>query len=63
VECWCFGQRYPGEWLVRLDSHPDVGVCLACAQFLHQQAGQREDALRPSIASRMRDGLRWGVGR
>jgi hypothetical protein len=46
--------------LVRLGSHPEVGVCLRCAHFLHQQAGQREDVLRPSIAGRLRDGLRWG---
>ena len=60
AECWCCGQRYPAERLVRLGSHPEVAVCLACAHFLHQQAGQRKDALRPSIASRLRDGLRWG---
>ena len=59
AECWCCGQRYPGERLVRLGSHPEVAVCLGCAHFLHHQAGQREDALRPSIASRLRDGLRW----
>ena len=45
---------------LRLGSQPDVAVCLACAHFLHQQAGQREDALRPSIAGRLRDGARWG---
>ena len=27
--------------------------------LLHQQAGQREDALRASIASQLQDGLRW----
>ncbi len=59
AECRCCGQRYPGERLVRLGSHPGVAVCLACAHFLRQQAGQREDALRASIASRLRDGLRW----
>lgn len=60
AECWCCGQRLPGERLVRLGSHPEVAVCLACAHFLHQQAGRREDALRPSIAGRVRDGARWG---
>jgi hypothetical protein len=59
-DCWCCGRRYPSEQLVRLGSHPEVAVCFACAHFLHQQAGQREDALRPSIAGRLRDGLRRG---
>jgi len=58
AECWCCGQRYPGERLLRLGSHPEVAVCLACAHFLHQQAQQREDALRPSVASRLRDAAR-----
>jgi hypothetical protein len=60
AECWCCGHDYSAERLVHLGSHPEVGVCLRCAHFLHHQAGQREDALRPSIASRLRDGLRWG---
>jgi hypothetical protein len=59
VECWCCGQEYSAEQLVHLGSHPEVGVCLRCAHFLHQQAGQREDALLPSIAGRLRDGMRW----
>jgi hypothetical protein len=59
-DCWCCGQRYPSERLIRLGSHPEVAVCSACAHFLHQRARQREDALRPSTAGRLRDGLRWG---
>jgi hypothetical protein len=57
-ECWCCGSAYQESELVRLGSHPEVGVCLRCAHFLHQQARRREDALRPSPASRMRDQLR-----
>ena len=60
AECWCCGQQYGGERMVRLGSHPEVVVCLGCAHFLHQQAGRREDALRPSIAGRVRGGLRSG---
>jgi hypothetical protein len=33
-------------------------VCLACAHFLHQRAGEREDALHPSFAGRLRDSAR-----
>jgi NAD-dependent SIR2 family protein deacetylase len=60
AECWCCGQQYPRERLVRMGSHPEVAVCFGCAHFLHQQARQREDALRPSIATRLRDALRRG---
>jgi hypothetical protein len=31
---------------------------LRCAHFLHHQARQREDALRPSIAGQVRESLR-----
>jgi hypothetical protein len=58
AECWCCGQQYASERLVRLGSHPEVAVCLGCAHFLHRQARAREDALRPSISGRARDALR-----
>lgn len=60
LKCWCCNGTYQEPDLVRLGSHPEVGVCLSCAHFLHQQARGREDALRPSPASRLRDGLRAG---
>jgi hypothetical protein len=60
VQCWCCGWWCPDERLVRLEDHREVGVCLRCAHFLHRQARQREDALRPSMAGRVRDGLRRG---
>jgi hypothetical protein len=56
--CWCCGEAHPSDSMVHLGNHPEVVVCLACAHFLHQQARAREDALRPSAASRARDGLR-----
>jgi hypothetical protein len=58
VRCWCCGQQRPGDQMVYLGSHPEVGVCLACAHFLHQQARAREDQLHPSLAERGRDVLR-----
>jgi hypothetical protein len=60
VACWCCGQELPESAVVRLGDHPEVAVCLRCAHFLHQQARGREDALRPSPAARLRDGLRAG---
>ncbi|MEN3316607.1 MAG: hypothetical protein V7643_8 [Mycobacterium sp.] len=58
LACWCCGSAYQEAELVRLGTHPEVGVCLRCAHFLHQQARGREDALRPSPAALVRDQLR-----
>jgi hypothetical protein len=58
VRCWCCGQLRPADQMVYLSSHPEVGVCLACAHFLHQRARAREDHLHPSLAGRGRDVLR-----
>ena len=60
VACWCCAWTGPESGVVRLGSHPEVAVCLRCAHFLHQQARGREDAARPSPATRLRDGLRAG---
>jgi len=57
-DCWCCGTAYPESELVRLGNHPEVGVCLPCAHYLHQQARARDDARHPSPASRVRDQLR-----
>jgi hypothetical protein len=58
MECWCCGAGYPEADLIRLGNHPEAAVCLACAHYLHQQARGREDARRPSPATRVRDQLR-----
>jgi hypothetical protein len=58
LPCWCCSSPCQEAELVRLHSHPEVGVCLRCAHYLHQQARGREDARRPSAAARARDGLR-----
>jgi hypothetical protein len=58
VACWCCGKRYAEPQIVRLGEHPQVGVCLGCAHFLHRQARAREDAARSSPATRARDLLR-----
>jgi hypothetical protein len=57
AECWC-GRRVQPDSVVHLGNHPEVTVCLSCAHFLHQQAGDLEDAARHSPAARIRDGLR-----
>lgn len=60
VECGCCGRTLPESGVVRLGARPDVAVCLRCAHRLHQQARDREDALRPSPAGRIRHVLRAG---
>ena len=58
LECWCCGQPIEADSSVHLGNHPEVGVCLRCAHFLHKQAVAREDALRPTPAARVRDVFR-----
>lgn len=56
--CWCCGTHYPESELVRLGQHPEVGVCLRCARWLHRRAVQRDDERYPSPGSRLRHGIR-----
>lgn len=56
--CWCCGNQFDEPDLVRLGSHPEVGVCFGCARFLQRRAAERRDELRPTRASRVRDGVR-----
>jgi len=58
VSCWCCGSSQSEASVIRLGDHPEVAVCLGCAHFLHRQARGREDAVRPSPATRARDALR-----
>lgn len=36
--CWCCGRETADDALVRLGSHPEVGVCVNCAHFLARRA-------------------------
>lgn len=56
--CWCCGSRYDEHDLVRLGSHPEVGVCFGCAQFLQRRATERLDERGPSSGARLRGVLR-----
>ncbi len=44
-ECWCCGKPFPESRLVRLGSHPEVGVCFSCAKFLRRRANEEDDQL------------------
>lgn len=56
-KCWCCGKDHPEERLVRLGAHPEVGVCLDCARWLHRRARRREDENRTGLAPRIRAGI------
>lgn len=47
TRCWCCGGEFPEAELVRLGQHPEVGVCLACANWLRRRnhAAPRRTAL------------------
>ncbi len=57
-ECWCCGGAYPESALVRLGSHPEVGICPRCVRFLVRKLRQRRDETRPGPAARLRSGVR-----
>ena len=43
--CWCCGKPRSEATLVRLGSHPEVGVCISCVQFLRRRARDRQAAV------------------
>jgi hypothetical protein len=36
--CWCCGRATAEDALVRLGSHPEVGICINCVHFLGRRA-------------------------
>lgn len=58
TRCWCCDRDYDDRELVRLDAHPEVGICPACALDLKQRARAREDELRPTAMTRLRAAVR-----
>jgi hypothetical protein len=56
--CWCCGAGLSLGRIVSLGNHPEVEICLPCAHFLHRQANAREDAMRASPATWIRDRMR-----
>ncbi|MGW6932925.1 hypothetical protein ACWGE0_22905 [Lentzea sp. NPDC054927] len=57
TRCWCCGGEFPEAELVRLGQHPEVGVCLACANWLRRRAMLRRDELHSSPIGRLRSGV------
>ena len=60
AQCWCCGARRPPDAVVHLGNHPEVALCFRCAHWAHHQALSREDAVRPTVAGRVRAVLRAG---
>jgi len=56
--CWDCGNSLTLGQIVNLGNHLEVELCLPCAHYLHRQANAREDAMRPSPATRARDRMR-----
>lgn len=52
--CWCCGSERRTEELVHLGNHPEVGVCVGCARWLHRRATELEDAGRRTMPVRLR---------
>jgi hypothetical protein len=44
--CWCCGRLQSEDRLIRLGTHPEVGVCFPCAKFLHRRAREQDDLIR-----------------
>ncbi|WP_427384503.1 hypothetical protein [Janibacter sp. G56] len=52
--CWCCGNTFDEQDLSRLGTHPEVGVCAGCAQWLHRRARSTAETGRrtPGAAAR-----------
>ena len=58
VECWCCGASDVPDRMVHLGNHPEVHVCLPCAHYVHQRAGEIEDDGKRNPAVFTRNGFR-----
>ncbi|HVQ93637.1 MAG TPA: hypothetical protein VMU51_21550 [Mycobacteriales bacterium] len=58
AECWCCGATFAEPDLVRLGQHPEVGICLGCAQYLYRRRTERLDHTKPSLAAEVRNMIR-----
>jgi hypothetical protein len=61
--CWCCGNTFDEADLTRLGSHPEVGVCAGCAQWLHRRARSAADTGSRTPAAWTRRGVNTIRGR
>jgi hypothetical protein len=57
-KCWCCGVIEDPDRMVHLGNHPEVALCLPCAQWTAKQAKQIDDLTRTGLLVRVRDQLR-----
>lgn len=55
--CWCCGGDFPEDELVRLGEHPEVGLCLSCANWVKRRAVARHHEQHPSLPGHLRSGV------
>ncbi|TPG17281.1 hypothetical protein [Pedococcus bigeumensis] len=55
--CWCCGEAFDEHDLSRLGSHPEVGVCAGCAQWLYRRARASAEAGTRTPGSSVRRGI------
>jgi uncharacterized paraquat-inducible protein A len=58
AECWCCGAIFAEPDLLRLGEHPEVGICLGCAQYLYRRRTERLDRAKPSLGAEIRNMIR-----
>lgn len=56
--CWCCGMPEDATRMVHLGKHPEVTLCIRCAQSISKMAREIEDRARTGFAVRARDQLR-----
>jgi len=61
--CWCCGNAFEEHNLSRLGSHPEVGVCGGCAQWLHRRARSKAEAGTRTPGAVMRRAMAAARGR
>lgn len=54
TECWCCGNIETSETVVHLGNHPEVALCLGCAQWAGKQADATKDRSRTGAAVMLR---------
>jgi hypothetical protein len=51
AECWCCGNEYPAEELVRLGCHDEIGLCEGCVGWLADRRGHAVRRAVPILAT------------
>jgi hypothetical protein len=55
--CWCCGNTFDDADLTRLGAHPEVGVCVSCARWLHRRARSASDQGKRRPDALLRQGI------